>query len=360
VQQQANTWFLLALAAVALYLSYLVARPFLNPIFAAVVLAIVFYPVHAKINSYLTSRQNVSATISTMLVILIVAIPAVLLGMVVTRELGDLYRLLNERSAAQGGLSPYFAGLLEVPVRFLGRYIDLARLDVRPTVLGWVDQLSRYLVAVGATAVSNVFSVILEIVVAFFTLFFLFRDGLKVQQRATAVLPLTSEQSRRLFTGISETIVASVYGGIAVGLAQGSLTALAFWMLGLSSPVVWGIAASLASLVPVVGTAIVWIPGAVVLLFGGHWIKALILIGWGVAVVGQIDAVLRPYVVSGRAKIHNLLIFFALLGGVKAFGVMGVFIGPVIVSVTIVVLDMLREINVSSRRSERRAATSSE
>jgi predicted PurR-regulated permease PerM len=94
-----------------------------------------------------------------------------------------------------------------------------------------------------------------------------------------------------------------------------------------------------------------------VLLIDGHWIKALILIAWGAAVVAQVDAVLRPYVVSGRAKMHNLLIFFALLGGVKAFGIMGLFIGPVVVSVTIAVLDMLREINVSPQETEGRGQT---
>ena len=356
VRKQATTWFLIAVAGVALYLCYRIAEPFLNPIFAAIVLAIVFYPLYARIES-LIRRPNVAATITTILVMLVVAIPAVFLGVVVTRELGELYQSLSEKSAAQGGLSPYLMHLMETPLRLVGRYIDLSRLDVRSTLLGRIDQVSRYLVAVGARAVSNVFSLILGIVVVFFTLFFLFRDGLRIQQRTAAVLPLTGQQARRLVTGISETIVASVYGGIAVGLAQGSLTGLAFWVLGLSSPVVWGLVAAMASLVPVVGTGMVWVPAAVVLIIGGHWVKALILIGWGAAVVAQVDALVRPYVVSGRAKMHNLLIFFALLGGVRAFGIMGLFIGPVVVSVTIGVLDMLREINVSSQESEAREQT---
>src|SRR5215510_2631247 len=132
VRQQANTWFLFALAALALYLSYLVAQPFLNAIFAAVVLAVVFYPLHARIN--ISVRQpTLAATISTVLVIFVVAIPAVMLGIVVTRELGDLYRSLSEKSAAQGGLSAYLTHLLEAPVKMLGRYVDLSRLDVRST-----------------------------------------------------------------------------------------------------------------------------------------------------------------------------------------------------------------------------------
>jgi predicted PurR-regulated permease PerM len=351
VRQRANTWFLLTLAALALYLSYLVAKPFLNSILAAVVLAITFYPLHARIIS-LVSRPNLAATISTLLVMLVVAIPAVFLSAVVTSELADLYQSLSEKSAAQGGLSAYFMHLLEAPLRLVGRYLDVSRIDLRSTLLGWVEQVSRYMVGIGGRAVSNLVSLMLGIVVIFFTLFFLFRDGVWIRQRIAALLPLTHEQARRLIARISETVVASVYGGVAVALAQGLLTGLAFWLLGLSSPVVWGLVASLASLVPVIGTGMVWGPAAVVLIMSGHWIKALILFGWGAAVVAQVDALVRPYVVSERAKMHNLLIFFALLGGVRAFGIMGIFIGPVVVSVTIALLDMLSQISVSSQESE--------
>ena len=351
ITKQATTWFLVAVAAIALYLCYRIAEPFLNPIFAAIVLAIVFYPLHARIE-WSVARPNLAAAISTIVVMIVVAIPAVLLGVAVTNELNEVYQSLSESSAAQGGLSTYLMRIMEAPLRFVGRYIDLSRLEVRPALLGWVDQVSRYLVGAGAKAVGNILSFVLGAVVVFFTLFFLFRDGPKFQQHIAAVLPLKDEQARRLSAGISQTIVASVYGGIAVGLAQGSLAGLAFWVLGLSSPVLWGLVAALTSLIPIFGTGIVWAPAAIILLLGGHWIKALILFGWGAAVVAQVDAVLRPYVVSGRAKMHNLLIFFALLGGVKAFGIMGLFIGPVVVSVTMAVLDMLREINTSSRQSE--------
>ena len=354
--KQATTLFLIAVAAVALYLCYRIAQPFLNAIFAAIVLAIVFYPLHSRIESSIR-RPNTAATISTLLVMVIVSIPALFLAVAATKELGELYRTLSAKSAAQGGLSLYLMHLMEAPTRLAARYVDLSRLDVRSSLLGWVNQASRYLLTVGATAVSNVFSLILGVVVVFFTLFFLFRDGPRIQHHTVGLLPLTTQQATRLVTGIGDTILASVYGGIAVALAQGFLTGLAVGVLGFSSPVIWGLLAAMASLLPVVGTGIVWVPAAAVLLIDGHWIKALILIAWGAAVVAQVDAVLRPYVVSGRAKMHNLLIFFALLGGVKAFGIIGLFIGPVVVSVTISVLDMLREINAPPPEIEQRVQT---
>ena len=354
IRKQAATWFLLAIAGVAFYLCYRIAQPFLNPIFASIVLAIVFYPLHLRIESRFR-RPGVAAAVSTLVVMLVVAIPLVFLGGAATRELGQLYQSLNQKSAVAGGMSPYLHNLADMPRQLIGRYIDLSHFDLHAALLRGVNQLSSYMVGVGVNAVSNLFAVLLGTVVVFFTLFFLFRDGRMIQKDAVAILPLTAEQAHRLGKGISETIVASVYGGIAVGLAQGSLTGLAFWVLGLSSPVLWAIMAALSSLIPMVGTGLVWGPAALALLIGGHWVKALILAVWGVAVVSQVDALIRMYVIGGHAKMHNLLIFFALLGGVKAFGIMGLFIGPVVVSVTIAVIDMLRETN-SSEEQERNAS----
>jgi predicted PurR-regulated permease PerM len=134
-----------------------------------------------------------------------------------------------------------------------------------------------------------------------------------------------------------------------VGVAQGSLLSLAFWVLGLPSPVLWGLVTALFSLIPIIGSAAVWGPAVLILLIGGHWWKGLILLGWGAAVVAQVDSLVLPYVISGRAKLHTLLVFFALLGGVNAFGVMGLFIGPLVLSVTLVVLEMLREASLENK-----------
>jgi len=344
VRKQATTVFLLALAAVALYLCYIITRPFLTPIFAAIVIAVVLYPLHSLIRSFI-SRPNGAATLSTVLVLVLVAVPAVILGVSVSGELHKMYQSLSDKSSAEGGLNPYFTHLMDSVFRIIGRYIDLSRFDVRATLLHWLEQVSGSLFSIGRALLANFVSFAFDVVIIFFTLFFFFREGTVIRQRVAALLPLSSDQAERLFTGIHDTIIANVYGGLAVGLAQGSLTGLAFWVLGMSSPILWGLVTAMASLVPMVGSALVWVPASIVLIASGHWGKALILLGWGTAVVAQIDAFVRPYVLSERVKVHSLLVFFALLGGMKAFGVMGLFIGPIVLSVTMAVLDMLREMN---------------
>jgi predicted PurR-regulated permease PerM len=338
----ASTLFLLALAALALYFCYLIARPFLTPIFLAFMIAIVFHPIHVRVQARLR-RRNAAALISTILVLIILVVPTMALGAIVSKEVRGLYQLLDERSAQQGGWNPYAMHIVDRLFGWVGQYIDLNSLDLRGALLRWLEQISRFLLSRGAQILSNVVSFLAEAVIAFFTLFFLFREGGSIAARAASFLPLRSGQVDRLFTGISNSIIANVYGCLAVGAAQGTLLSLAFGVLGLPSPVLWGLVTALFSLIPIIGSAAVWGPAVIILMVSGHWWKGLILLSWGAAVVGQIDSLVRPYVISERAKMHTLLVFFALLGGVKAFGVMGLFIGPVVLSVTLVVLEMLQE-----------------
>ncbi len=345
-KQVTTTFFLIALTAIALYFCYLIARPFLSPVFLAVMIAIVFHPVHARIQARVRG-QNKAALISTFLVLLLVVVPAVGLGVVVSQEIRGLYLLLNERSAEQGGWNPYVMHAMERVLGWVGQYMNISTLDLRGALLRWLEQISRFLFSWGAQVVSNIISFLVEAVVAFFTLFFLFREGGAMKARAIAILPLKSGQVERLFTGISDSIIANVYGCLAVGVAQGSLVSIAFLVLGMPSPVLWGVVTALLSLIPIIGSAAVWAPAVMILVADGHWWRGLILLGWGAAVVGQIDSLVRPYVIGQRAKMHTLLVFFALLGGVKAFGVMGLFVGPVVLSVTLVLLEMLQEVNLA-------------
>jgi predicted PurR-regulated permease PerM len=340
----ASTIFLLALAAPALYFCYLIASPFRAPVFLALMLAVVFHPVHVRIQEHIRGK-NAPALISTILVVAVVIIPATGLGVVVLKETRGLYNLLNQRSAEQGGWNPYVMHSVDRFLGWAGQYVDVSTLDLRGALLRRLEQIGQFLISWGAQAVSDIVSFFTATVVAFFTLFFLFRDGRSVAACAADALPLKAGQVERLFTGVSDSIVANVYGCLAVGASQGTLLSLGFWALGVPSPVVWGLVTGLCSLIPIVGSSAVWGPAAILFFITGHPWKGVILLVWGAAVVGQIDNVVRPYVISGRAKMHPLLVFFALLGGVKAFGVLGLFIGPVVLSLTLVVFEMLREEN---------------
>ncbi len=344
--------FLLVLAAVALYFCYVIARPFLAPMFLALMIAIVFHPIHVRIESRIR-RRNLAGLISTILVLITVVVPTVILAVLVAREVHTLYVGLSERSAAQGGWTLYATHFVDRLSGWAGHYIDVSKVELRGAFVRSLEQMSHSLFSWGSHFVNNIVSSFVEVLIAFFTVFFLFREGELLKSQLAAFLPLRADQFERLFTGVSNSIVANVYGCLAVGASQGVLMSLGFWTLGLPSPVLWGLVTALCSLLPIVGSSVVWGPAAILLFASGHWWKGLILVAWSVAVVSQVDHLLRTWIISQRANMHPLLMFFALLGGVKAFGALGLFIGPVVVSITLVALQMLREANLeSSARQE--------
>jgi predicted PurR-regulated permease PerM len=343
VRRSAGVACLAAVAVIFLYLCYLIGKPFLTPVVIAIMFGIVFYPLHSRIQSHL-NKPNLAATLSTTLVFLLASVPVTVLGFAISRELGEIMESLREHGGA-GTASPYVASARETLLKWIGAYVDLSKFDPYAVLLRWTEQASRYVLSFGAALVSNLFTFVFDTVAMFFSLFFLFREGPRISGAVSAILPVDHGQTQRLFKRISETMIGGLYGSLAVGAAQGFLTGLAFWVLGISAPILWAMLTGLASLVPVVGSALIWGPAALLLALTGHWVRALILLVWGALVVGQIDVVIRPYIVSSRVKIHSLLIFFALLGGVEAFGVIGIFVGPLVLTITLALWDVLRTLD---------------
>jgi hypothetical protein len=156
------------------------------------------------------------------------------------------------------------------------------------------------------------------------------------------VLPLEWEQSQAIFVRTHEVISASVQGVVVIAAIQGILGGLAFWALGLPSPLMWGAVMVVLSMIPVVGSTIVWVPTALYLALTGHWIKATLLVAWGAGVIGMLDNILRPRLVGGRTRLHELIVFFSVLGGLQVFGILGLVVGPVVVAITLALLDVFR------------------
>ena len=194
VRKQAAIICLLGLAAVALYLCYLISKPFLGPVLIAVMLAIVFHPLHARMQVFF-QRPSVAAALSTTLVLLVVTIPIVILGISVSGELRAVVQSLREQSWPQGGLSPYLAQWGESLLKRLGNYVNLSQLDPHAALLRWAEQASRYMLSIGAAAVTNLLSFVLDTVVVFFSLFFFFREGKSIREGLSALLPLYPDQT---------------------------------------------------------------------------------------------------------------------------------------------------------------------
>jgi predicted PurR-regulated permease PerM len=257
VGNRITTAFLMLATAVALYACYFIAKPFFKPVAFAAAIGIIFGPVHARIRR-LIRGPNSAALLSTILVLLVVVVPATLLGLAVTHELSETYHSLARGSTVSEVRSSYPLQQIEASVRWIADSFGFSEPDLRAILQKRLEEGTTYLPGLAAKLLGNATSFIVSIFTTIFTLFFLFRDGESIKQRALAFIPLNARQIDRLVTGVIDTLNASICGIIAIGLGQGFLTGLAFRVLNLPSPVLWGVVTAMFSLVPVLGTGIVW------------------------------------------------------------------------------------------------------
>lgn len=175
------------------------------------------------------------------------------------------------------------------------------------------------------------------------------RDRRAAQSMITAWLPLTPPETDQLLRRVFETVHATVYGTFAVAAVQGTLGGLMFWILGLPTPLVWGLVMGLLSIVPVLGAFVIWIPAAILLILDGSWARALILAAFGGIVVGGIDNVLRPMFIGNRLRLHTIPAFISIIGGLVLFGAPGFILGPLAATMTLLLVEFWMRHEASSR-----------
>jgi predicted PurR-regulated permease PerM len=345
-------WFgLLAATVVALYLCWQMLQPFVEVVLWAVVLVIVFFPVHRRIQARVGS-PGWSAVLSCLLVIVVILVPLTLLTFAVVNEMADFAQMLQPKSDGTGGAANAAAGLLDPNhpylgpvVRWVGQYYDVSKLGSQEFIAERLKGVSGAIAARTLGFVGGFVGFVVEVFFVIFTMYYLFRDGERLRAAAYDMVPLSGNQAREIFDRTGEVISASVYGVLVIAVIQGVLGGLAFWVLGLPSPLLWGVVMIFLSMIPMLGAFIVWVPAALYLGLTGHWVSALILTVWGALVIGSVDNFLRPKLVGERTRLHELLIFFSVLGGLQVFGVLGIVLGPVIVAITIALLDLLRHVD---------------
>jgi predicted PurR-regulated permease PerM len=304
------------------YLAFLVIRPFLAPLAWAVVFAMMFYPVYDELAIRFGPARGAFAT-TLMAAVLIVA-PAVMLVSVLAREVPLVIDYVQQASLSA-------PDQIERVWQVLRRRSPFPLPD-DPTVIlrEGVQRVLAFLAPRAGAAVADVLATVGSLFVMLFAMFFLLRDGYTFGRRVRELLPLPDRERERLISDTRDLVVASVGVGLLVAAIQGTIGGVAYWLLDIGAPVLWGVAMAICSLIPVVGTGLVWVPTALWLLFSGHAGRGVVLIIIGVVVIGLVDNIVRPLLLSGRTSASGLVIFLGLLGGVGAFGFIGIVLGPII------------------------------
>lgn len=324
---------LLVVTTLAIVLCWCLIRPFVSVLAWALALGIVARPLHSAI-ARRVRHPDAAAGLAVALVAVLIVFPVIFVAYHLVQEASTGAQHMQEE-ALNGG---WRERIESIP--WLGEAVHwgLENLNVR----AGFQQIVESLTANVPIVVAGTLWVAVQLLLVLFTLFFFFRDRHEVLDILRSLLPLSDNEIHEVFTNVADTIHATVYGSLLVALIQGTMGGFMFWLLGLPAPLLWGIVMSVLAVVPNLGTFVVWGPTAVLLALGGDWGKALILTLWGGVAIALIDNLLYPYLVGQRMRLHTLAVFFSLLGGVILLGAAGVVLGPVILVITLALVDVWR------------------
>jgi predicted PurR-regulated permease PerM len=339
-----RTFALLALLLLA-YLLYIILLPFLAPIAWALFIAFLLHPTHGWLTRRLGGRPSWSAALLTFATLLVLIGPLTALGAAFVAQVGELLRYAQDFAAEHKGQD--VSDLAEVPVigpaiAWLQEMTGFSLAQLQAYALQGARAVLGSLAALGKMAFVGALGTVIGFVMMMFILFFAIRDGAAMFADLRALVPMSKGARGRLFAHLGAVMRAMVYGTGVTALAQGTLIGIGFAVVGLPSPIVFGVLAALFALVPLAGTPVVWAPAAILLAIQGRYGPAIFMLVWG-GIVTTIDNFLRPVLVSGRAQVGTLTVFIGVLGGVAAFGPIGIVLGPLVIALVIALMRFVLE-----------------
>ena len=354
----ARTFALVTCLALGVAL-FKIVQPFLGPLLWAIFIAFLLYPLHVRLAARLRGKPHWSALLLTLLTFVVIIGPLTGLSAAFAAQVGDLLQTAQDTVAGQtmGNVQnlanvPWVKGALD----WLNGTFDINLAQVQSWFSQGARELLQTLASLGGRVFMGAVGTVVGFVLMVFMLFFFIRDGEVMMATARELIPMSDAYKAKLFDHLASVTRAMVYGTGLTALIQGALVGIAFLIVGLPSPIVFGVIAALVGLLPFGGTAIVWGPAALILAVQGRWGAAIFMLIWGVVLVSLVDNVVRPMLVSGRANVGTLTVFIGVLGGLAAFGAIGLFLGPVVLALIIALIRFMLEI----RRAEKTAGTPAE
>ncbi len=340
----------MAATAIGIYLCFRLARPFLPALVWALALAVLFIPFHRWLESKL-KHPNLAASISVLVIGLIVIVPAAFVGQRLIGEAAkgaEVIKMKVESGEWRRAIEAH--PRIATVALWIERQIDLP---------GTVETGTAWLTTAAGSFLMGSVTEAIGLGLTFYLLFYFLRDHRAALLSLHSFSPLSDAEMDKLFRRVGDTVHATICGTLVIAAVQGTLGGLMFWWLGLPAPLLWGVVMGLLAVVPVLGAFVVWIPAALFLTLEGSWGKAVILIVWGGVVIGGIDNVLYPMLVGNRLKLHTIVTFIAIVGGLILFGSSGLILGPVALAITALLLEIWRSRTGDAPAEERRTKTQS-
>jgi predicted PurR-regulated permease PerM len=347
----ARTFALLTMALLA-YLLFQILQPFLAPIAWALFIAFLVHPVHRWLSKRLRGREGWSAALLTTATVLLLVGPLTGLGAAFAAQAAELLRYAQ--NFAIDHTPTKASDLATIPfvgpaVVWLQESVGVSLAQIQGWAVEGARTVLRTLASLGQKAVLGALGTVVGFALMVFILFFAIRDGRAMFNTLRELVPMSRGDRGRLFSHLASVTRAMVYGTGITALVQGVLIGIGFAIVGLPSPIVFGVLAALLALVPMAGTPFIWVPAVLVLAAQERWYAAVFLLIWG-SLVATVDNVLRPMLVAGRAQVGTLTVFIGVLGGVSAFGPIGVILGPLVLALIIALIRFALDERVAEPR----------
>lgn len=341
-QQRLSAVFFYLFIAVLAYFTYLVFEPFLVPLAWAAVLAVLFDPVNQMLRKQW--GRSWAATACTILVTALLIAPSIAIGT------AFIHQALQAASAVQNQLTNGGFHRLDRVWDWIAAHTPGQTPESLSALLHrGIAATAAFLASKVGVLLRNVAIFVFDLIVAIIAMFYFFRDSTQVMSWLRQILPFDRESREEIVGKSRDLIFASVTLTLATAILHGIAGGIGFAVVGITAPLFWGVAIAFFSLLPVVGDLIIWIPAIIDMALTGHWGKAIVLAVIVTVVAGFVDNVMRPWFLSGRARMSGLIVFVSVIGGITVFGLLGIVLGPIIVAATASVLDLYAR---SGRRVE--------
>lgn len=326
-------YFLILCLLAAMYFLLGVVSPFITVIAVSAVLTITFYPIFRKLEKLFKGRKALASAITCAIVIFVLILPITVFILLMASEGVTAYEAIRMK-VESGFFDKYLqwsqGGVFYDLKNQIDPVINLESLDIKSSIVNAAQNVSTFLVSQTTNLIKSLSTLILGFVMLLFSMFFLFKDGDKLVERIGYLSPLPAKYEVQLFKKLKDMVNAIIVGGFFTAMIQGALCGIGLAIAGVASPVFWGAVAMFLAFVPMIGTALVWIPAAIVMFISGEYQWGIFLIIWGVALVGTIDNFLKPMLIGKKANTYPLLIFFVVLGGIFTMGFKGLIVGPLV------------------------------
>ncbi|MEX0899501.1 MAG: AI-2E family transporter [Gammaproteobacteria bacterium] len=338
IEEQAFLW-LVVLTTLAFAV---IVWPYFGAVLWGVVAAIIVMPLHRWLVRVTRGREGLSAILSVLIVILLGVIPLMVVAASLVAEATGLYERIQ--SGRYDGVGEYLRNIEQALPAWAQSALERFGLtsfdEVRDRLSSLFAQALQIVASRAVTIGQSTFGFVISLAIMLYLLFFLLRDGERLVPRIADAIPLRKDDRDAILEKFVVVVRATVKGSIVIALLQGLLGGLIFWMLGIEAPVLWGVLMALLSLLPAVGAAIVWLPAAIYLLVTGSIWQGVVLITFGVLVIGLVDNLLRPKLVGKSTRMPDYVVLISTLGGIAVFGLNGFVIGPTIAALFIAVWDI--------------------